>query len=51
MDNQEVNSTDRGDRKDRGDRVYRGKQTSDQKERRPFRHPDDIEKWCEIIVP
>jgi hypothetical protein len=37
--------TDRGDRKDHGDR---SKKSSNHKENRPFRHPDDIEKWCEI---
>jgi hypothetical protein len=40
--------TDRGDRKDRGDCGYHGKQSSDQKEKRYFRRPDDAEKWCEI---
>jgi hypothetical protein len=35
-------------RKDRRDQGFRGKQSSDQKERRPFRRPDDAEKWCEI---
>jgi hypothetical protein len=44
-DDWEVNTTNRGDRKDHGDR---GKQSSDQKEKRPFRRPDDTEKWCEI---
>jgi hypothetical protein len=46
-DDREVNTTDRGDRKDRGDCGYRGKQSLEQ-ERRPFRHLDDAEKWCEI---
>jgi hypothetical protein len=45
QDDQEVNVTDRGDLKDRGDR---DKQSSDQKEKMPFRHPDEAEKWCEI---
>jgi hypothetical protein len=44
-DNREVNTADQGDRKDRG---YRGKQSSEQKEKRPFRRPDDAEKWCKI---
>jgi hypothetical protein len=47
-DDREVNTADRGDRKDRGDRGYHDKQSSDQKEKRPIRCPDDIEKWCEI---
>jgi hypothetical protein len=47
-DEQEVNTADRGDHKDRGDRGYRGKQSSEQKEKRPFQHPDDAEKLCEI---
>jgi hypothetical protein len=37
--------TDRGDHKDHG---YCGKQSSDQKEKRPFGRPDGAEKWCEI---
>jgi hypothetical protein len=45
QDDREVNVTDRRDRKHRGDH---NKQSSDQKEKRPFRCPDDIEKWCEI---
>jgi hypothetical protein len=44
----EVNIADRGDLKDRGDRGYRGKQSSEQKEKIPFRCPNDAEKWCEI---
>jgi hypothetical protein len=44
----EVNIADRGDLKDRGDRGYRGKQSSEQKEKIPFRCPNDVEKWCEI---
>jgi hypothetical protein len=44
----EVNTADRGDLKDRGDHRYRGKQSSEQKEKMPFRRPDDAEKWCEI---
>jgi hypothetical protein len=35
-DDQEVNTVDRGDQKDHGGYRYRGKQYSDQKERRPF---------------
>jgi hypothetical protein len=38
-DDQEVNTADRGDQKDRGDRGYRDKQSSDQKDKRPFRRP------------
>jgi hypothetical protein len=44
-EDQEVNTIDWGDRKDHG---YRGKQSSDQKEKRHFWRPDDTEKWCEI---
>jgi hypothetical protein len=47
-DDREVNTAERGDRKDRRDQGFCGKQSSDQKERRPFRRPDDAEKWCEI---
>jgi hypothetical protein len=47
-EDREVNTTDRGDRKDQGDHRYRGKQSSDQKEKSHFRHLDDVEKWCEI---
>jgi hypothetical protein len=41
-DDRELNTADRGDR------GYRSKQSSEQKEKRPFRHPDDVEKWCKI---
>jgi hypothetical protein len=44
----EVNTAERGDRKDHRDQGFCGKQSSGQKERRPFRRPDDAEKWCEI---
>jgi hypothetical protein len=44
----EVNTADRYDRKDRGDREYHSKHSSEQKEKKPFRHPDDAEKWCEV---
>jgi hypothetical protein len=47
-DDHEVNIADWGDRKDRVDHEYHGKQSSEQKEKRPFRHLDDAEKWCEI---
>jgi hypothetical protein len=47
-DNREVNTADRGDCKDREDCGYRDKQSSEQKERRPFWCPDDVEKWCKI---
>jgi hypothetical protein len=47
-DDQEVNTVERGDQKDCGGYLYHKKQYSDQKERRPFRHPDNAEKWCEI---
>jgi hypothetical protein len=41
-DDREINTADRGDC------GYRGKQSSEQKEKKPFRRPDDAEKWCEI---
>jgi hypothetical protein len=44
-DDREVNIADRDDRKDQGDHKYRGKQSSEQKEKRPFWRPDDAEKW------
>jgi hypothetical protein len=47
-DDHEVNTADRGDHKDRGDHGYHDKQSSEQKEKRPFWRPDDAEKWCEI---
>jgi hypothetical protein len=47
-DNREVNTIDWRDRKDHGDRGFHGKQSSNQKEKRSFRHPDDTEMWCEI---
>jgi hypothetical protein len=47
-DDQEVNTMKRVDQKDCGGYRYRGKQSSDQKESRPFRRPDNAEKWCEI---
>jgi hypothetical protein len=43
-----VNTAYRGDHKDRGDHGYHSNQSSEQKEKRPFRRPDDVEKWCEI---
>jgi hypothetical protein len=47
-DNREVNTADREDHKDREDRRYHGKQSSEQKEKRLFRCPDDAKKLCEI---
>jgi hypothetical protein len=47
-DDREVNTAERGDQKNHRRYRYRGKQSSDQKERRPFRRPDSTEKWCEI---
>jgi hypothetical protein len=47
-DDHEVNTADRGNNKDLGDHGYHTKQSSDQKEKMPFRRPDDAEKWCEI---
>jgi hypothetical protein len=47
-DDQEVNTAEWGDRKDHMDQGFREKQSSGQKERRPFRRTDDAEKWCEI---
>jgi hypothetical protein len=43
-DDREVNTAERGDQKDRGGHQYRGKQFSDQKEKRPFRCLDGAEK-------
>jgi hypothetical protein len=48
MDGREVNTAERGDQTDCEGHRYRGKQFSDQKEKRPFRRPDGAEKWCEI---
>jgi hypothetical protein len=51
QDDREVNTTNRGDRKDHEDCRYRRNhqhQSSDQKEKRHFRQPYDVEKWCEI---
>jgi hypothetical protein len=45
QDNREVNMTDWGGRKDLRDH---NKKSSDQKEKKSFRCPDDTEKWCEI---
>jgi hypothetical protein len=47
-DDREVNTAERGDQKDSGCHRYHGKQSSDQKEKRPFQRPDGVEKWCEI---
>jgi hypothetical protein len=47
-DDREVNTAERGDRKDQRDQGFREKQSSGQKERKPFRRPNDAEKWCEI---
>jgi hypothetical protein len=44
----EVNTTDRGDHKDHRDRGNHQQQSSDQKEKKLFRHPNGAEKWCEI---
>jgi hypothetical protein len=48
QDDWEVNTTDRRDRKDRKYHGNRKQPSSDQKEKSPFRRPDDTEKWCEI---
>jgi hypothetical protein len=47
-DDQEINTTDRGDRRDHRDHRYHSKQSSEQKENRPFKHPPDVKKWCDI---
>jgi hypothetical protein len=47
-DDHKVNTANWGDRRDRGDREFYSKQSSEQKEKRSFRCPDDAEKWCEI---
>jgi hypothetical protein len=41
MDDWEVNTAERGDQNDRGGYRYRGKQYSDQREKRPFEKPSD----------
>jgi hypothetical protein len=48
QDGQEVNTIDRGDHKDHGDHGYCGKQSSEQKEKRPFPLPNNVDNWCEI---
>jgi hypothetical protein len=48
QDNWEINATNRGDHRDHGDHRYRGKQSSEQKEKRSFKHPPDVGKWCDI---
>jgi hypothetical protein len=48
MDDREVNTMERGDQKDHRGHRYHRKQSSDQKEKRPFRRPDGAKKWCEI---
>jgi hypothetical protein len=40
-DDQKVNTAERGERKDHKDQGFCEKQSSGQKERRPFRRPDD----------
>jgi hypothetical protein len=47
-DDREVNTVEQGDQNLHKGYRYRGKQYSDQKERRPFRCLDNAEKWCEI---
>jgi hypothetical protein len=47
-DDQEVNTVEWGDQKGRGGHWYHGKESLDQKEKKPFRRPDGAEKWCEI---
>jgi hypothetical protein len=47
----EVNTTDWGDHKDHRDHIYHlnhQQQSSDKKENRSFRQPNDAEKWCKI---
>jgi hypothetical protein len=51
QDDREVNTTDREDHGDCGDHRYHGnhqQQSLDMKEKRPFHHPADAEKWCKI---
>jgi hypothetical protein len=43
-DDRKVNTAEREDQKDRGGYHYRRKQSSDQKEKRPFQRPDSVEK-------
>jgi hypothetical protein len=40
-EDREVNTVDQGERKDQGNHRYRGKQSWEHKEKRPFRRPDD----------
>jgi hypothetical protein len=48
QDNREVNTVDRGDCGNRENSGNHQQQPTEQKEKRPFHHPDDVEKWCEI---
>jgi hypothetical protein len=48
QDDQEVNTIDQGNHKDHRCRSYRGKQSLDQTEKRPFLLPNNVENWCEI---
>jgi hypothetical protein len=48
-DDREFNTAEQGDRKDHRDQGFHGKQSSGQKERRPFRRPDDAEKKNEMV--
>jgi hypothetical protein len=48
QDDQEINTTDRGDRKDPRYHGNHQQQSSDQKKKMPFCHPDHAKKWCEI---
>jgi hypothetical protein len=47
-DDREDNTADQGDHRDKGDHRFRSKKSSEQKEKRSFRHPDGAEKWCAI---
>jgi hypothetical protein len=49
-EDREVNTADRGEQKDCGGDQYHGKQSSDQKEKRSFRHPDDADSGVRSIV-
>jgi hypothetical protein len=39
---------DHGDHKDHGDHGNHQQESSDQKEKRQFHHPTNVEKWCKI---
>jgi hypothetical protein len=48
QDDREVNTTDRGDHGDHKYHRNHQQQSLDQKEKKPFNHPTNVEKWWEI---